>query len=182
MKKVLSIFAFVALLFTGACGTIDPATKPQPNQYYTAPANHEARTYDNGYDHFGKVFRDLAVAVPSNAMISVSWDLIPENDRRKAQRRNCAVHIKDEFGIESTRYRCLSVERNAGDFVVAFEVQTEKGKVVKELNLSFMSGGFIEGEMYERPFNFLGMNWEYGSTSSKQLRIVWSTHEPIRWR
>ncbi len=178
--RVLSIFAFLLL---GACGTIDPMQRPQPNMYYPTPAGHEPASYANAYDHFRTVFTSIpGVMVPANAMIQVSWDLIPENDYRKAERRNCNVHIKDEFGIESTRYRCLGVDRTASDFIVAFEVSTDKGPMVKELNLSYMPGDFIEGGGYEKPIDFLGMRMTYGSYSYRELRIVWSTHEPIRWR
>jgi hypothetical protein len=156
-------------------------SRPQPNQYYTAPDDHEPRTYTSGHEHFSSVFSDFAVMVPANAMIQVSWDLVPENDNRKAERRNCQVHIKDEFGFESTRYRCLGVDKTSGDFVVAFEVSTDKGPLIKEFNLSYMPGGFVEGNGYENPFNG-AFGLRYGSYSSKELRIVWSTHKPIRWR
>ncbi len=182
MKRVLSIFAFIMLLFTGACSTTSTIYVPRSNDLATpVPVSFTPKVFDSMSDHLNDAFAQIPGAkVPANAVMQVSWDLIPENDHRPARRQNCKVSIKDAFDPIGTQYKCRGVERSGRDFIVTFEVKPEKGPVVvKELNLSYMPGGFVEGKFYEVPFDDL--SWvRYGSRSSKPLRVVWSSHRSVK--
>ena len=176
--KVLPILVFIAML--GACATENPMYRPQPNEF-SGKIPVERCEFEGDFAHICTIFNDLATLTPTNPKIDVSWDLIPENDSRPAKRNNCKISVRNAHGLESSIYRCIRVERIRNDFLVTFSVKTEKGTAEKELNLSSMPGGFSEGGFYEVPVaGFPGVR--YGSRSSKPLRVVWSTHEPIRSR
>ncbi len=175
MKRVLSIFAFLLLL--GACATADPMRMPQANEYEAPPEGYQPRTYTNGYDHISATIQDFATVdgkstAPSNAILQVTWDVVPGYSQ--VTRINCQVHIKNKYELAFTRYPCLDIKRSGRGVVVGFNVNTPTGVEIKEYNLSFIRGGFIQGELYEAPVNS-HMN-RYRSYDSTPRPVVWSTH------